>query len=94
MFEKVGKKEMGLLLFTFDLSSDMYIGVTFAIFSLLGKIPIDKDLLKISHNGCRTILQIIAYIALGEKLSKSAHLLFFRIEQIFKISSDVVGTWL
>ena len=39
----------------------------------------------------RAILQMIASIALGEKLSKPAILLLFRIEHIFKILSGVVG---
>ena len=68
----------------------MYIGVTFTIFNILGKIPVDRDLLKISQNGL-TIIQIIAFIAFGEKLSKPALLLLFRMERIFKISFDIVG---
>ena len=70
---------MGPLLFTADQSSDLCIGVTFVILILLGKISMDRDLLKISHNG-RAILQMMAVIviALEETSSKPALLQLLR----------------
>ena len=49
-----------------------------------------SDLSKLSNNG-RTILQMVALLALGDKLSKPALLLIFTMEHIVMISSAVAG---
>ena len=57
--------DIGLLFEDMFLSPPLYMGITFAIFMLSEKVPLEKDLLHIKVNGSETYLKI--YILSDDK---------------------------
>ena len=73
-----------------DASPFLYIGITFAIFSLSGKYPEDKEELIMLVIGVR-ILHIVVLISFVEMPSGPELDLLFRQRLIFNISCSLVG---